>query len=103
MPDIGKVEYQWSCVACHGIDGKGTGPLATELKTKPADLTLIAKMNKGVFPSIAYTRPLMDDKTLNPTVLVRCLFGASGTTRHRFKGSVVQPLTMLTLSLIAKP
>jgi mono/diheme cytochrome c family protein len=49
-PDIGKLEYQWSCVACHGVDGKGTGPLAAELKTKPADLTIIAKLNKGVFP-----------------------------------------------------
>jgi len=49
-PDIGKLEYQWSYVACHGVDGKGTGPLAAELKTKPADLTLIAKLNKGVFP-----------------------------------------------------
>jgi mono/diheme cytochrome c family protein len=49
-PDIGKIEYQWSCVACHGIDGKGTGPLAAELKTKPADLTVIAKKNNGVFP-----------------------------------------------------
>jgi hypothetical protein len=49
-PDIGKLEYQWSCAACHGVDGKGTGSLAAELKTKPADLTLIAKLNKGVFP-----------------------------------------------------
>jgi mono/diheme cytochrome c family protein len=48
--DIGKIEYQWSCVACHGIDGKGTGSLAAELKTKPADLTVIAKKNNGVFP-----------------------------------------------------
>jgi hypothetical protein len=49
-PDIGKLEYQWSCVACHGVDGKGTGPVAGELKGKPADLTIIAKLNKGVFP-----------------------------------------------------
>src|SRR3974377_726288 len=49
-PDVGKIEYQWSCVACHGVDGKGTGPLAAELNTKPADLTTIAKRNNGVFP-----------------------------------------------------
>ena len=48
--DIGKVEYQSSCAACHGVDGKGAGPLATQLKNKPADLTLIAKLNRGVFP-----------------------------------------------------
>ena len=49
-PDVGKIEYQWSCVVCHGVDGKGTGPLAAELNTKPADLTTIAKRNNGVFP-----------------------------------------------------
>jgi mono/diheme cytochrome c family protein len=48
--DIGKLEYQTSCAMCHGTDGKGTGPLADELKTKPSDLTLIAKRNNGVFP-----------------------------------------------------
>jgi mono/diheme cytochrome c family protein len=48
--DIGKLEYQTSCAMCHGIDGKGTGPLAGELKTKPSDLTAIAKGNNGVFP-----------------------------------------------------
>jgi hypothetical protein len=48
--DIGKLEYQTSCAVCHGIDGKGTGPLANELKTKPSDLTMIAKRNNGVFP-----------------------------------------------------
>jgi mono/diheme cytochrome c family protein len=48
--DIGKAEYQSSCAACHGVDGKGTGPVAAALKTKPADLTTIAKENNGVFP-----------------------------------------------------
>jgi mono/diheme cytochrome c family protein len=48
--DIGKIEYQSSCAACHGVDGKGAGPLAEELKTKPADLTMIAKKNNGKFP-----------------------------------------------------
>jgi hypothetical protein len=50
QPDIGKAEYQTSCAACHGVDGKGTGPLAEELKTKPADLTVLARKNNGVFP-----------------------------------------------------
>jgi mono/diheme cytochrome c family protein len=50
QPDIGKTEYQSSCASCHGVDGKGTGPVADALKTKPADLTTIAKQNNGVFP-----------------------------------------------------
>lgn len=49
-PDIGKIEYESSCAACHGVDGKGGGPVAAALKTKPADLTTITKANNGVFP-----------------------------------------------------
>ncbi len=50
QPDIGKTEYQSGCASCHGVDGKGTGPVADALKTKPADLTMLAKNNNGVFP-----------------------------------------------------
>ena len=38
------------CVVCHGTDGKGTGPLASSLKKRPADLTALAKTNNGTFP-----------------------------------------------------
>jgi mono/diheme cytochrome c family protein len=48
--DAGKTEFQSSCAACHGADGKGTGPLSAELKSKPANLTVLAKNNGGVFP-----------------------------------------------------
>jgi hypothetical protein len=37
----------------HGPDGKGNGPVAPKLKTKPADLTTVAKRNNGVFPLTA--------------------------------------------------
>ncbi len=39
------------CVVCHGSDGKGTGPLASSLKKRPADLTALARTNSGTFPS----------------------------------------------------
>jgi len=48
--DVGKTQYQASCASCHGSDGKGDGPVASALKTPPADLTLLAKNNSGVFP-----------------------------------------------------
>ena len=44
------MEYQSSCAACHGMDAKGNGPVSKELKTRPADLTVLAKNNNGVFP-----------------------------------------------------
>jgi len=48
--DVGKIEYQDSCASCHGADGKGAGPVAAALKRAPADLTMLAKKNGGVFP-----------------------------------------------------
>lgn len=48
--DASKFEYQSSCAPCHGEDAKGKGPLSAELKTPPADLTVLAKKNNGVFP-----------------------------------------------------
>jgi len=48
--DVGRTEYQSSCAACHGIDAKGDGPVGKALKTPPADLTLLARNNNGVFP-----------------------------------------------------
>jgi hypothetical protein len=37
-------------VVCHGNDARGTGPLADTLKRRPADLTALAKNNKGTYP-----------------------------------------------------
>ncbi len=48
--DVGKTEYRSSCGACHGIDAKGDGPVRKDLKTPPADLTVLARNNNGVFP-----------------------------------------------------
>jgi len=47
----GIVEYEVACMPCHGIDGRGDGQLAKTLTTPPADLTQIARSNKGEFPS----------------------------------------------------
>jgi mono/diheme cytochrome c family protein len=51
--DIGKAEFHASCASCHGADGKGDGPVGTQLKVPPADLTVLARSNNGVFPTNA--------------------------------------------------
>jgi mono/diheme cytochrome c family protein len=48
--DAGKSEYQAGCATCHGVDGKGKGSLSAQLNVVPADLTVLAKKNHGVFP-----------------------------------------------------
>jgi mono/diheme cytochrome c family protein len=49
--NLGKMDYESSCAACHGENGKGDGAVKVELKTKPTDLTLLANNNGGVFPT----------------------------------------------------
>ena len=46
----GRVYYQRYCAACHGQAAKGNGPLAPDLKVKPADLTQMSKKSGGEFP-----------------------------------------------------
>jgi mono/diheme cytochrome c family protein len=48
--EAGKEMYRRYCASCHGLDGKGNGPVATQLKIKLPDLTLVKKRNKGTFP-----------------------------------------------------
>jgi mono/diheme cytochrome c family protein len=48
--DLGISAYRLACAVCHGIDGKGKGPLSEQLKVAPTDLTVLAKKNNGVFP-----------------------------------------------------
>jgi len=46
----GSVSFDLYCASCHGRSGRGDGPTAAALKTKPADLTALARGNRGVFP-----------------------------------------------------
>jgi mono/diheme cytochrome c family protein len=48
--DFGKREFEANCASCHGVNGKGNGPLVGFLSRSPTDLTLLAKKNQGVFP-----------------------------------------------------
>ncbi len=47
----GKAEYQQYCALCHGVDGRGMGPLTDDdaMKKSAADITQLAKRNGGVF------------------------------------------------------
>ena len=48
--DLGKREFETKCAVCHGLDGKGRGPYAEQLKKPLPDLTTMARRNGGVFP-----------------------------------------------------
>ncbi len=48
---LGRYEYRTKCATCHGLTGKGDGPMAKALKKAPANLTTLAKRNGGTFPT----------------------------------------------------
>jgi mono/diheme cytochrome c family protein len=51
LPLDGAKTFRSYCAACHGIDGKGHGPVAGALRHAPPDLTLILQRNGGKFPA----------------------------------------------------
>lgn len=50
-PVDGKQMYVSYCAPCHGMDGRGYGPVAPELKRQPINLTVLSKNNHGQFPA----------------------------------------------------
>jgi mono/diheme cytochrome c family protein len=46
----GKNMFKSYCAPCHGVDGKGNGPVGSSLKTPPLDLTMLSRKNDGQFP-----------------------------------------------------
>jgi mono/diheme cytochrome c family protein len=46
----GEEMFKAYCSPCHGLSGKGNGPVASSLKVPPPDLTALALRNDGKFP-----------------------------------------------------
>lgn len=42
--------YRAHCASCHGLEGKGDGPVAAALNTRVPDLTTISQRSGGIFP-----------------------------------------------------
>ena len=53
--------FKTYCASCHGLAGKGDGPLAEHLRTVPPDLTRLAKRNRGDF-SADQVRRIIDGR-----------------------------------------
>ena len=47
----GKQMYVNYCAPCHGVDGKGNGPVASALKKQPTNLAALSRNHGGKFPS----------------------------------------------------
>jgi mono/diheme cytochrome c family protein len=51
-PVDGPAIFQNYCAACHGIDGRGNGPVVGALKQKVPNLTRLSQANGGTFPEM---------------------------------------------------
>jgi mono/diheme cytochrome c family protein len=51
-----KRDFETACISCHGSTGKGDGPLSNKLRTRPTDLTALARNNNGIFPAERVSR-----------------------------------------------
>ena len=47
---VGQAEFKMHCAACHGMEGRGDGPIGPLLKTPAPNLALISERNGGKFP-----------------------------------------------------
>ena len=47
---LGRADFKENCASCHGVSGKGDGPVQSFLVKPPSDLTTIARRNGGAFP-----------------------------------------------------
>ena len=47
--ESGAALFKSYCASCHGTAAKGDGPLSANLRIAPADLTQLAKRNRGKF------------------------------------------------------
>ena len=56
----GSVSFDLHCASCHGRSGRGDGPAAKGLRTAPADLTVLARRNNGVFPEMRVAASIVD-------------------------------------------
>ena len=61
--DVSHNIYRQYCASCHGLDGKGTGPSATALKTPPPDLTMLQKSGEK-FPWAEVLTAIDGEKTV---------------------------------------
>jgi mono/diheme cytochrome c family protein len=52
QPMDGKSMFVNYCAPCHGVDGKGNGPVASALRQQPVDLTVLSRNHGGTFPAL---------------------------------------------------
>ncbi len=58
-PVDGATIFRNNCAACHGLEGRGNGPVSKALKRDVPDLTTLSQRNGGAFPAIHVRTTIM--------------------------------------------
>ena len=61
--DSGAKMYREYCASCHGLHGKGDGPVAPTLVRRPTDLTLLSQKNGGKYPVLLVKNSIQNGVT----------------------------------------
>ncbi len=106
----GKELYKEYCASCHGVEGRGNGPVASSLKGEVPDLTRIAANHGGTFPA-DQVRTIIDGRTTLPPHGTRDMpvrgwaFRATGANdpQNEYRAQGLIGLLVDYLSTIQKP
>ena len=64
--DDGQLLYRVHCLACHGEEGQGDGPMRDQLETTIPDLTTLTSRHDGEYPS-EEIHQIIDGRQESPT------------------------------------
>ena len=95
---VGKKEYSQTCAVCHGVEGKGDGPLAQFLTVPPADLTQLAKKNGGPFPFSELYQLIAGDREIRAHGGVSMPVWGDYFAAQAFKGGALDAMTADTIA-----
>jgi mono/diheme cytochrome c family protein len=60
----GRDIYRAHCATCHGLEGKGDGPVAPALNSQMPDLSTISQRSGGVFPAARVRKIIVGDEVI---------------------------------------
>ena len=58
-PVDGATIFQNYCAACHGLEGRGDGPVSKALNRQVPDLTRLSQRNNAIFPAMHVRTTIM--------------------------------------------
>jgi mono/diheme cytochrome c family protein len=64
-PD-GAALYRSHCASCHGLSGRGNGPMVDFLRVPPTDLTMLTRRHGGIFDAEAVAKAIDGRTRIGP-------------------------------------